>query len=167
MFCPNCGKKDSAAQKFCRSCGLSLEKISQSVVEQLPTKLDQSIEQRTEKLEKLGVVALSVFGAGVLGFIIYGVVVKLMISQGMFITGLAILGLLVMIGCGLASVILFARANELKESVGKRKLEAAKDESPATLSAADTGRLLAEPLTPAFSVTDRTTELLTVEKQKK
>ncbi|MGH9901852.1 MAG: zinc-ribbon domain-containing protein, partial [Pyrinomonadaceae bacterium] len=31
MHCPNCGKRTSAEQKFCRSCGMSLEAVSVSV----------------------------------------------------------------------------------------------------------------------------------------
>ena len=30
MYCPNCGKTNSPEQRFCRSCGLGLEKIVQS-----------------------------------------------------------------------------------------------------------------------------------------
>ena len=65
MFCPNCGSKNSTQQKFCRSCGLSLEKSAQSLVEQIPAKIDQSLERRKEKLERFGVIALS--GLGVVG----------------------------------------------------------------------------------------------------
>jgi hypothetical protein len=161
MFCPNCGNPDSAGQKYCRTCGLSLAKSAQSIADQLPSKLDESIEQRSEKFEKLGVAALSVFGLGVLGFLLYGIVVKLMITQGLILTGLALLGTIIILGCGLLSVVLFAKANELKESVGKRKLESA----AAVLPSADTGKLLEPAHHPTFSVTDRTTELLSVEKQ--
>jgi hypothetical protein len=35
MYCPKCGKENAADQRFCRSCGLRLERISQSVVEEL------------------------------------------------------------------------------------------------------------------------------------
>ena len=36
MFCPHCGKENSIEQRFCRSCGLSLEKTAQSLAEQRP-----------------------------------------------------------------------------------------------------------------------------------
>ena len=66
MYCPNCGNQNSADQKFCRSCGLGLQKVVQTLSEQLPTKLDVSLQQKKERFEKLGVAALSVFGLGIL-----------------------------------------------------------------------------------------------------
>jgi hypothetical protein len=43
MYCPNCGKGNSNEQKFCRSCGLSLQTISQVMVNELSaTKSDDS-----------------------------------------------------------------------------------------------------------------------------
>lgn len=36
MHCPNCGTETSAGQKFCRACGLSLERIAQLLAELLP-----------------------------------------------------------------------------------------------------------------------------------
>ena len=33
MYCPNCGKQTSAKEKFCRSCGMSLQTISQILAE--------------------------------------------------------------------------------------------------------------------------------------
>src|SRR5215471_6142717 len=35
MYCPNCGKDNSNEQRFCRSCGLNLQAISQLVVGEL------------------------------------------------------------------------------------------------------------------------------------
>jgi uncharacterized membrane protein YvbJ len=67
MYCPNCGSKTSTDQRCCRSCGLGLERIVESLAEQLPTKLDASLQERKNNLERLGVVALSIFGFGVLG----------------------------------------------------------------------------------------------------
>lgn len=153
MFCPNCATKVSPDQKFCRACGLALDKIVQSLHEQLPTKLDQSLQAQKDKLERLGVAALSIFGLGVLGLLLYGVGYKLMLTQGNVVAGLAILGLIVLIGSGLFSVILFAKANELKESKLRRADELA-ESSP-------TANLLNEAhVEPLPTVTERTTELL-------
>jgi hypothetical protein len=162
MYCPNCGNKNSAGQKFCRSCGLGLEKVAQSLTEQLPTKLDESLQQRKEKLERLGVAALSVFGVGVLSFILYGVFYKLMLTQGRILAALAILALIIIMGCGLLSVVLFAKANELKEASAKRQIKEPTELNP---SEGAKGLLPEAHPEPMFSVAERTTELLSVEKK--
>ena len=159
MYCPNCGTKTSIDQNFCRACGLGLDKIALSLTEQLPTKPNLSLQQQKERFEKLGVAALSVFGLGILSMIIYGVVYKIIISEGDLLTGLAAAGLIIMIACGLASVVLFAKANEAGQEAAKRKPQ----DLPSTES---TKELLTEGhFEPVPSVTDRTTELLTVEKR--
>lgn len=140
MYCPNCGNKNTEDQNFCRSCRLGLEKIALSLTEQLPTVAVQNLQERKEKLERLGVATLSVFGLGVFGFLLYNIFSKLLVSQGLLVAVLAVLGAIIFIGSGLASVILFAKAKELKEAAGKRQLEPTQQ--------------------PAFSITDRTTNLL-------
>ena len=160
MYCPNCGTKTATDQNFCRACGLGLEKIALSLNEQLPTRVDVSLQQQKERFEKLGVAALSVFGLGVLSIIIYGVVYKMMMSEGDILTGLAAIGFIIMIACGLASVILFAKANETREAATKRKPQQHLATEPES-----TRELLTEGhFEPVPSVTDRTTELLTIEK---
>ena len=161
MFCPNCGNKNSVDQHFCRSCGLSLEKVSQSLTEQLPNASALSLQEQKEKFQRLGMAALSVFGFGVGSFILYLVFSKLMISQGMVLAGLGALAFLIVMACGLASVILFAKANEVKEKPGPRI-------DPAELSSKrSTQELLSEAKpAPPFSVTDRTTNLLPVQNEK-
>ena len=162
MYCPNCGNTNSTEQKFCRSCGLGLQKIVESLAEQ-PTKIDKGLQHRKERLERLGMAALSVFGAGLLIPILYSIIYKTMWMQGKIMTGVGMLALVVALGCGLLSVILFAQANELKEKASKRPLT-----EPSELNEhANTRELLPEalPQPPAFSVADRTTELLRAGKE--
>ena len=158
MFCPNCGNQNSTDQKFCRSCGFGLQKVAQTLSEQLPTKLDLSRQQKKERFEKLGVAALSIFGAGVAIPILYGIFYKMMYTQGKVIAGLGLLALIIVLGCGLLSAILFAKANEVKEMPAKRRLPDQTELPPQ----ADTRELPrhSAPETPVFSVVDRTTELL-------
>ena len=159
MYCPNCGNQIAADQKFCRACGLGLEKITQSVGEQLPVRLERSLRERQEWLEKVGVGSLSVFALGLLGFLLYAVAQKLG-PQGSLFTILALVGLVIVFGSGLLSVILFARARELKESAGKRRLTK-------EVNALDgsTKELLPEgKREPVPAVTEHTTELLYAEK---
>ena len=164
MYCPNCGNVTSSEQKFCRACGLGLEKIALSLGEQLPARQDESLQLRKERLEKLGVGALSVFGLGLLGFLLYAVAQKLLATQGNLLAILAIIGLVVMIGCGLLSVILFARAKELGEEANKRQLQPnTNPNSSSTKELLPEGTF--EPVPPP--VTERTTELLFVEKRSK
>lgn len=158
MYCPNCGNKNSETQKFCRSCGLGLEKVAQSLIEQLPTKAERSLHERKERLERFGVASLSVFGVAVLSFILYNLFTGLMASKGVLIATLVTLVGFIVFGCGLLSVILFAKAKELRDASGKRQIE----EAP---NAASTGKLLDPHAEATFSITDRTTELLTVDRK--
>lgn len=158
MFCPNCGAKTSTEQKFCRACGLGLEKIALSLTEQLPNRPDENLMSQKERLERWGVVALSVFGTGVLGLIVWGTVYKVMIVEGKFLAGLALLGLIILLGSGILSAILFAKAKEVEEAAGKRRIP--------RVEPAPTKELLSEGnFEPVPSVTDRTTDLLFAEKR--
>src|ERR1044072_7948833 len=147
MYCPNCGNKNADDQNFCRCCGLGLEKVALSLTEQLPTVAVQSLQERKEMLERLGGASVRVFGLGLFCFLLYNVFVKLMLTNGIFVAILAVLGTIIFVGSGLASVILFAKAKELKEAGGKRQLDPS-------------------PQQPAFSITDRTTSLLSEGKKK-
>lgn len=162
MYCPNCGAKTSTEQKFCRACGLGLEKIALSLTEQLPERSDENLIAQKERLERLGLAALSVFGAGILGLILYFLVYRMMFVQGKFWNGLALIGMMLMAACGLLSTILFAKAKEAEEAAGKRKLKKPDTAIPAT----PTKELLTEGnFEPIPSVTDRTTDLLYAEKR--
>ena len=159
MHCPNCGTRTSEEQKFCRACGLGLEKVVQIVGEQMPRQLDESLLARKERLERLGMIALSIFGAGLLGLLIYGVVYKVIFVQGRIFEALVLLALIAVAACGVLAGILFSEAKEIPA----KRLKAGSQESVPN----DTARnLLPEGLIqPLPSVTDRTTELLVAEKE--
>ena len=162
MFCPNCGAKTSVSQKFCRACGLGLEKVALSLTEQLPNSPDEHLMSQKEKYERWGVAALSVFGLGVLSVILYNIIYKMIIAEGNWLGGLGLLGFLIMVGCGILSVILFAKAKEAEAAAGKRRLE----QKETAVTATPTNELLTEGhFEPVPSVTDRTTELLYAEKK--
>ncbi len=130
-----------------------MDKIVQAVCEQRPAKLDESLEAQKNKLERLGMTALSIFGLGLFGLLIYGVGYKVMLMEGRVLAGLAMLGFIVLIGSGLLSVILFAKANELKDSRVRRPDELGESSPTANLL----NEAQAEPVP---TVTERTTELL-------
>lgn len=159
MFCPNCGTKNSINQNFCRSCGLGLEKAAQSLVEQLPAKRDEKLEEQTTSIERLGVFALSGFGVVGLGVLIYLTIFKMILAEGRVLAGIAFLTLII---CGILAVVFFNYANTLREAGIKRRFE-----QPTELGSEEVaGKLLNESyLEPVPSVTERTTELLYVEKK--
>ncbi len=160
MYCPNCGNSTSTNQKFCRACGLGLEKIAQSLGEQVPARIDETLLARKERLEKWGVAALSVFGLTLFAFLLYAVSQK-MITTGNLITFLPLIGLVLLFGCGLGSVILFALAKEVGDQAGKRQIQPG-----ATTKSSSTRELLPEGrMEPVPTVTERTTELLFSEKR--
>ena len=158
MYCPNCGKENLAEQKFCRSCGLSLEKAVQSLAEQLPAlELDKSLRERQRKVDRLITIvagsAISIVVVGVLWGIIYGII----IVKGEIIAGLFLLAFIVgMVLFGLLSIY----RDSLRKAAGKRQLS-----EPTPPLVADTGRLLSESrVEPIPSITERTTELLIKDK---
>src|SRR4030095_7369496 len=158
MFCPHCGKTNSQNSKFCRSCGLGLEKIAQSLHEQLPHAESKNLQARQKQVERLlTIIAGSAFSVFVIA-ILWAVIYKIIILKGEVFQGLMFLGLFL---AAISALLLVVYRESLRESISK--LENAQ---PSLTEAQDTGRLLAESkFEPAMSVTDRTTELLFAEKK--
>lgn len=147
------------AQKFCRGCGLRLERIAEELSLQLPTHTAHSSALRRARLhEKAGVAAISVFGLVIVGIIVY------LIAFGANFKGVQVffaILLSVMFACGLLSVFFFNYATHLREktqSPGFRENEL----NPAAIKNLPEEK----PFQPAHSVTEHTTELLFVEKSK-
>ncbi len=74
MHCPNCGKQTSLNQKFCRSCGMSLETVSKVLTEHLSVadsdrlmaKVNESLlVRRMYKMLLWGIIAV-IFGIALL-----------------------------------------------------------------------------------------------------
>ena len=159
MYCPNCGKTNSAEQKFCRSCGLSLEKAVQSLAEQLPAlELDKSLRERQRRVERLtNIVAGSAVSIVVFG-VLWGIIYEIIIVKGAVIPGLFFLAFIV-------GIVLFAMLSMYGESLRKAAAKRQVSE-PLLPHAADTGKLLSETrIEPIPSITEHTTELLTKDKR--
>lgn len=162
MFCPNCGANNSTEQKFCRSCGLNLEKTAESLLEQIPSAESTRLLQRERNIEKLGNFAFTGFGlvllAGV-GAIIYFVITK------MILTGASILGGIILIAFLIFAVLMLAYVvfrEDLKEQ--KQKLNPAFNKEPAKTG--DPAELLEnKPFEPVPTVTENTTDLLYTEQK--
>lgn len=66
MFCPNCGKTFSSDLKFCRSCGLNLETVADSLREQIPERELANLKQAERRLDIYGSFVFKGFGTVVL-----------------------------------------------------------------------------------------------------
>jgi hypothetical protein len=157
MYCPNCGKTNSTEQKFCRSCGLSMEKVVQSLAEQLLiADLDKNLIERRRKLERWIKTIAGATIAILVGSVMWGIIYGLIIVKGEVLTGLVFLSFI--IGLILFALLMLYRESLLKAS-GKGQ-----PQPPALPHTGDTAKLLSEPqLEPIPSITERTTELPTVE----
>jgi len=84
MHCPNCGIQASAEQKFCRSCGIGLQAISQALAEELAVagldqpagELAETARSRRKKFERWGAIT-GLSGLGIITLMIIGVVVSM------------------------------------------------------------------------------------------
>ena len=166
MHCPNCGTKNSTEHRFCRACGLSLEKFALLLAEELPAgelgRAEAEALARLAARERRTRFWLTAAGfaciALVVGAALYGIIFKFIIEKGEVVGGLIFLFVILL---GLAFAGLATYNESLKEKMRKR-LE------PTLPRVEPTGRLLPDGsrFEPVPSVTERTTELLAVENKK-
>jgi len=156
MHCPRCGTNASAGQQFCRSCGLSLEKVAELLGNELPLEASARqnelarLRERQQKFQEWGGIAgLITFGLILLLFII--VVFSQMILKGGALIGVGMLLILLAIGAGVMGLFQ-AYSKSLKEKLANPPLP-----KPAESGAA---RELEAFRAPVPTITDRTTELL-------
>jgi len=137
---------------------LNLEKIVQSIAEQVPAEeLDQRLQAKRRKVDRLiNILAGGVVSIVVLG-VLWGIIYEIIIVKGAVLGGSIFLGLFV--GLILFTLLVIYRESSLKGS-GQRQL--AREMMPQT---EDIAKLLPESSIESLpAVTDRTTELLTVKK---
>lgn len=159
MFCPNCGANNDTKQKFCRACGLNLQKSAESLLEQFPDAEKNTLQRQERLLEKFGNVAFGGFGMvflGGVGAMIYVIVTKFIIPgpANNVLAGIFLIAFLLFAILALAYVVFNEILKEKKQKINphiQNELSGGKD----------TGKLLDEGnLQPVSSVTDHTTELL-------
>ena len=157
MYCPNCGKTNSADQKFCRLCGLQLEQVVQSLVQQLTAPdADKTLLERQNNLDRwIKLVAVSTISL-LVGAVLWGIIYSIIIVKGEILAGSIFLAIVV-------GVLLFGLLMLYRESISQKSTK--QKSSPDSL-AGDTAKLLSEPCyEPVPSVVERTTELLTVNRK--
>jgi hypothetical protein len=167
MHCPNCGTKTSTEHKYCRSCGLSLEKFALLLAEELPA--GELGRAEVEELTRLAArerrivfwltAAAALFIACVVGAVLYGIIGKIIIEKGHVFGGLVFL-LVILLPLAFGGLFLYRESLQKKM---QKRLE------PALPRGEKTGRLLPDDarFEPVPSVTERTTELLSVEKSRR
>ena len=155
MYCPNCGKENSTEQKYCRACGLELEKIVQSMIELEPKKANANLQKRKELFDRLGIFSLSSFLVLSLSYLFYKVIYyKLILFGAGILEAFAVAFLFIF---GLLTVFFF----NYHKFFGENPANLESRESKRDFAAKETAKLLEEKFVePVQSVTENSTELL-------
>lgn len=160
MHCPGCGAEAPVTQKFCRSCGFSLEKVPQLVAEQLSeseeiltNKAAEKLQKRQQKIERW----LSITGLGFTALmalsVLIGLIYLLFAGSLPIVPGIVLLTLI--LGGSVAGLLAIYSENLKKKLSGSNSLTSRPlldgEKSKPPLEAFE-GTFL--------SVTERTTNLL-------
>lgn len=156
MFCPNCGANNSTEQKFCRSCGLNLEKTAESMLEQIPSAESAGLLKRQKNLEKFGTIAFGGFGVVLfvaVSAIIYLIFTKVILSGNSVFGGILLIAFIIFALLTLTYVVF---NEDLKERMQKTNPTLNNE----LAEQRDTAKLLVDkPFEPISSVTENSTEL--------
>ncbi len=162
MFCPNCGARNDAAQKFCRSCGLNLEAAALSLLEQMPSAGAAELSKRERALERFGNFAFAGFGIVLslgVGALIYMIAAKMIFTGASVFAGLILIAFMVFALLSLAYVY-------FREDLKERREKTRPVLSNELGGGRETGKPLAEKTpAPAATVTENSTELLFAERK--
>lgn len=155
MHCPRCGSSATVGQQFCRSCGLSLDKVAELLGNELPLEPTRAKEiarlrERQRKFHEWGGIAgLITFGLILLTMIVVVFSQMIMKGRSMIIPGL----LLILLAIGAAVMGLCQTySKSLKEKLERPQLPRPTE--------TDEARTLDAYREPVPTVTERTTELL-------
>ena len=160
MYCPNCGRTNSEDQRFCRSCGLSLEKIVQSIAEQLPAEEpDRRIRERQRAVDRLIRIVGGTTASIVAGAVVWGIIYEIIIVKGEMLAGSIFLAFVL-------GVILFALLAIYRDSLGKPANKGQSARRDILEVDKDTSKLLQETHVESMpSITENTTELLAAQRK--
>jgi hypothetical protein len=154
MFCPNCGKETNE-QKFCRDCGLKVEKIFNVLVKEIREKEKTNVQRREDLFRKLGFVSLSLLFGLCFSFVFYLAVYYKFLIFGKEIIGA--IGLTAMVFLGLLSLVFF----NLPKFFDRRKINEEFSKDTEIEEARNTKQFLSEGnFEPISSVAENSTELL-------
>ncbi len=161
MFCPNCGKETNE-QKFCRDCGLKVEKIFNVLVKEIQEREKTSVQKRDDLFRKLGFISLSLLFGLCFSFVFYLAVYYKFLIFGKETIGA--IGLTAMVCLGLLSLFFF----NLPKLLERKELSAEFSKNSEIEEPRITEKLLSEGMfEPIQSVTENSTELLFVENKTK
>jgi hypothetical protein len=152
MHCPNCGKQTSIDQKFCRSCGMSLETISKAIIahQSISDSDNPSVRDDSNALRRLGLQLFWGIIVLFMGAVILGVNKKMVEADWLRLVGLAT----VMAGMILA---MYAVLSPLWKQSSK---SIPVSEAKSTMELENRAQTLPELPTAPPSITEQTTSIL-------
>jgi len=158
MFCPSCGKTNATDQKFCRSCGLSLEATLVSLGEQARGRND--IGERSGNRDVAGEILVWLCGAMLAAFVtimIYTIVTKIIIAKGDVWSGI---GFIAFILAAVTAILLVI----YRESRLEAEAKSPNRSTPIVNAFDDQPRLTDGGFENVASVTEETTSRLKIER---